>query len=133
MLRFRFLLMVLFAGLVFSATTPVLAQNGSPSSLTISTDYPSMIIGIGETVSLNMKVNSPSAETISLDTANLPKGWTAEFRGSGKLIRSVYIDQDASSTVSCASHRLATSLLERTNSRQSPRVLRAKRSFPLNW
>ncbi len=99
MLRFRFLLIVLFAGLVFSATTPVLAQNGSTSSLTISTDYPSMIIGIGETVSLNMKVYSPSAETVTLDTANLPKGWTAEFRGSGKLISSVYVDQGATSTV----------------------------------
>jgi len=99
MLRFRFLSMVLFAGLVFSATAPVFAQSDSPSGLTISTDYPSMIIGIGETVSLNMKVYSPTAETLALDTVNLPTGWTAEFRGGGKLIRSVYVEKDATSTV----------------------------------
>ncbi len=99
MLRSRFLLITLLAGLVFSATTPAFAQDGSPSGLTISTNYPSMIIGIGETVSLNMQVHSPSAETITLSTANLPKGWAAEFRGSGKLIQSVFVDQSANSQV----------------------------------
>jgi len=99
MLRSRFLFFTLLAGLVFSATIPALAEGSSPTTLTLSTNYPSMVIGIGETVSLNMQIYSPLAETVTLDTANLPKGWTDEFRGGGKLIRSVYVAQDTSSTV----------------------------------
>ena len=99
MLRFRFLLVSLLAGLMFSALTPSIALADSSSGLTISTSYPSLIIGIGETVSLNMQVSSSSSEIITLDTADLPKGWTAEFRGGGKLIRSAFVDKSGPSTV----------------------------------
>ena len=36
--------------------SPVFAQSDAPSSLTINTAYPSMVVGIGETVTLNMSV-----------------------------------------------------------------------------
>ena len=100
MLRFRLTsLVILLAGLVFSMVSPVLAQDSAPSTLTISTAYPSMVVGIGETVTLNMEVNSPNSESVNLDVAALPKDWTAEFRGGGRIIRSVYAAQGTASKV----------------------------------
>jgi uncharacterized membrane protein len=99
MLRFRSLLVCVLAGLLLSALTPSIALADSSSGLTISTNYPSLIIGVGETVSLNMQVSSPSSEIVTLNTTDLPKGWTAEFRGGGKLIRSVFVDKSAPSAV----------------------------------
>lgn len=90
---FASLLVCLMLGL----TWPARAQEGSPFS--ISTDYPSMVIGIGETVALRMKVRSPSAQIVSLDVADLPDGWTAEFRGGGRMIRSVFVEQDKTAEV----------------------------------
>lgn len=101
MLHLRFPLIILFiAGLAFGATSPVLAQEGTPpGSLWISTSYPSMEVGIGETVNLTLNVRSPIAQTVRLEVANLPDGWTAEFRGGGRVIHSVYVPQDETSTV----------------------------------
>jgi hypothetical protein len=40
----------LLAGILFGVSSPAFAQTGSPGNLTISTAYPSMVVGIGETV-----------------------------------------------------------------------------------
>jgi uncharacterized membrane protein len=97
-LRFLFVVSLL-AGLVFGLASPVLAQEGSIDSLTISTAYPSMVIGVGETITLKMDVQSPSSQTVTLEVVNLPNDWTAEFRGGGRVIRSVYVEQDSTSPV----------------------------------
>ena len=99
MLRFRLLLTALLAGLVFSATSSVHAQQGSTNGLSISTAYPSMVVGIGETVTLNMDIHSPASQVVLLDLAKLPADWTAEFRGGGRVIHSVYVDADTPSKV----------------------------------
>jgi len=101
MLRFRITsLVVLLAGLVFRMVSPAYALDGSSSgTLTISTAYPSMVVGIGETVTLNMEVDSPTSQSVNLDVADLPKDWTAEFRGGGRIIRSVYAVQGTASKV----------------------------------
>jgi len=98
MLRFRFLLIALLAGLVFGVTAPAHAQDGS-GGLSISTAYPSMVVGIGETVTLNMDVNSSTSQVVDLNLANLPKDWTAEFRGGGRVVQSVYVAADTPSKV----------------------------------
>jgi uncharacterized membrane protein len=90
---------ILLAVLIFGMSSPAFAQSGSPSGLSISTAFPSMVVGIGETVTLNMDVHSPSAQVVSLDLADLPKDWNAEFRGDGRVIRSVYVSADTPSTV----------------------------------
>lgn len=90
---------ILLSVLVLGTSFPALAQVGSPSGLTISTAYPSMVVGIGETVALKMDIHSPSAQVVNLALANLPKDWTAEFRGDGRVIESVYVAADAPSTV----------------------------------
>lgn len=100
MKHLRFLLSaILLAALVFGTTSLAFAQAESPSGLTISTAYPSMIVGIGETVTLNMDIHSPSSQVVNLELANLPKDWTAEFRGDGRVIESVYVTAEAASTV----------------------------------
>ena len=101
MRRLRLLLFIsLLAGLTFALPLTALAQDATPTGpLSISTNYPSMVVGIGETVSLNMQVFSPSAQTVKLETADLPKDWVAEFRGGGRVVESIYVGQNATSTV----------------------------------
>lgn len=93
----RFLLLItLLLGLTFGLTSPVLAQEGEPiGTLSISTLYPSMVIGMGETVAFNLDVRSPIPQTVALDVADLPQDWTAEFRGEGRIIHSVFVGQNA--------------------------------------
>jgi uncharacterized membrane protein len=96
----RFVLVgLLLAGLVFGLAAPALAQEGSPGALSISTAYPSMVIGVGETITLKMDVHSSTGQTVALGVAGLPKDWTAEFRGGGRVIRSVYVEKDSTSQV----------------------------------
>lgn len=90
---------MLLAGMIFGINTRAFAQTGSPGNLTISTAYPSMVVGIGETVTLNMDIHSPSSQVVNLDLSNLPKDWTAEFRGNGRIIHSVYAAEGTPSTV----------------------------------
>ena len=96
------MLAILLVGLMSGVSAPVYAQagaTGSPGNLTISTAYPSMVVGIGETVAFNMDIHSPSSEVVNLDLSGLPKDWTAEFRGDGRIIHSVYVAAGTPSTV----------------------------------
>lgn len=95
----RFLVLVsLLAGLLFGLASPVLAQEGG-GGLTLSTSYPSMVVGIGETVTLNMEVESVVTQTVDLSVNGLPNGWTSEFRGGGRVIGSTHVADGASSRV----------------------------------
>ncbi|MEW6287952.1 MAG: NEW3 domain-containing protein [Chloroflexota bacterium] len=98
MLRTRFVLLVtLLFGLLFNAVMPVHAQEGG--GLTISTTYPSMVVGIGETVTISMDIRSVTSQRVDLSVSNLPADWTAEFRGGGRVIGSVYVTEGNSSKV----------------------------------
>lgn len=95
----RFLVLFsLLAGLMFGLASPVFAQEGI-SGLTLSTSYPSMVVGIGETVTLNMEVESAVAQTVGLSVNGLPNGWTSEFRGGGRIIASIYTENGNSARV----------------------------------
>ncbi len=97
---FRILLLaVLLSGWMFGWVSPVHAQEGGSSVLSISTAYPSMVIGVGETVTLRMTVRSPVAQIVALDVADLPKGWSAEYRGGGRVIRSTFVQADSTADV----------------------------------
>ena len=96
MLRIRFtLLTALVLGLFFGAVAPALAQEGT-GGLSLSTAYPSMVVGIGETVTLNLDVHAAVPQSVRLAVDDLPKDWTAEFRGQGRVIGSVYVNNEAS-------------------------------------
>ena len=88
---FVFSLLLVFI-LLTAATAPVLAQEATPVPLTIFTPYPSRIIGPGESVSMPLKVRSGTAGTVSLEIRDLPKGWSASFRGGSQIVDAVYTD-----------------------------------------
>ncbi len=98
MMRIRFALLVtLLLGLLFNAAMPVHAQEGS--GLTISTAYPGMVVGIGETVTLSMDLRASASQRVDLSLTNLPAEWTAEFRGGGRIVNSVYVTEGNTSKV----------------------------------
>jgi uncharacterized membrane protein len=98
-LRFLFLV-VLLSGWMLGWTSPVRAQEGGAGgTLSISTAYPSMVIGVGETVTLRMSVRSPVAQIVALDVADLPKDWVAEYRGGGRVIQSIFVQSDSTADV----------------------------------
>ena len=80
------------------ATPTPSAANLAPS-LTLYTDFPSQVSGIAETVSINLtlKITGP-AQIVTLQMKDVPAGWTATFRGGGRIINSAYVipDKDAS-------------------------------------
>jgi uncharacterized membrane protein len=81
--------------LAFGWASPALAQDEGPAdTLSISTSYPSMVIGIGETVTFNLDIRSPVPQTVDLEVADLPQDWTAEFRGDGRIIHSVFVGNE---------------------------------------
>src|SRR5258706_14683749 len=74
-----------------------LAQQDQPpaahQNLTLFTAYPAHEIAIGETVSFDLKLRGGTAlQTVRLSVQDLPKDWTATFRGGGKIIQAAYVD-----------------------------------------
>ena len=60
--------------------------------LLIFTQYPSRIIGLGETVTLTLKVRTDTPQTVNLAMDNLPEGWSASFRGGNQIVDAVFVD-----------------------------------------
>lgn len=82
--------------LPFTAASPVLAQDGQESGekqpLVIYTQYPSQMIGFGETVTVQLKVRAGTPQIVNLELEDLPEGWNASFRGGSRIIDSVYLN-----------------------------------------
>jgi len=113
MLRRTFLptLMILMAILTMTIL-PVAAQAVQPTPaptaaqptkppvpLTLSTAYPSQVIGLGETVTLPLKLRTETvAQVVNLEVQGLPKGWTSTFRGGGQIVNAVYVDTTEDAT-----------------------------------
>jgi uncharacterized membrane protein len=95
---------LLFA-LIFLLATPfsALAQEATPQPdappLELFTRYPSQVIAIGQTVTLNMTLRSDTSQVVGLEMAQLPDGWTATFRGGGNIVQSVYVESGVQATV----------------------------------
>lgn len=95
----RVLIPALLIGLLFTFSFPIAAQAQSepPASpapeLSLITTYPSQVIGIGETVTLSLKLRATSTpQVVRLDVQNAPEGWTLTFRGGGRVVQSVYVE-----------------------------------------
>lgn len=81
--------------LVFSAPSLVRAQGETPPAnapdLSLTTDFPSQVIGIGESATLQLRLHAEkTAQTVQLSMDKIPDGWTATFRGDGQVIQSAY-------------------------------------------
>ena len=67
--------------------------------LALYTDFPSQVIGVGENVTVNLKLATGTAgQIVKLGINDLPEGWTAVFRGGSHLVESTYVQpgKDAS-------------------------------------
>lgn len=100
---FRF---AMFLILLLASVSPALAQDDEPAPgvelppLLLATDYPSRVIGIEETASLDLTLRTGSdAQVVRLSLEDLPENWTATFRGGGQIVRSVFVNPDADATV----------------------------------
>jgi len=102
---------ILSVGLVMSlilliaavSALPALAQTPTPTpqpGLRFFTAYPSQAAQLGETVSLplTLRVVGLPPQIVQLSATDLPKGWTATFRGGGRIIQSVYVDADTTAS-----------------------------------
>lgn len=90
--------LILISLVLFTLVNPVSirAQEETPQTplppLTISTPYPSQVIGIGETITLDINLEAGrEAQTVQLSVEGLPEGWVATFRGGGQVIQSAYV------------------------------------------
>lgn len=98
--------LILFALLLVGLVNPVAAQEGSttpeptPWPLTLFTNYPSQVVGLGETVNIPLVLrggNKP--QVVQLETVKVPEGWTVTFRGGGKIVKSAFVEPDADTDV----------------------------------
>jgi uncharacterized membrane protein len=94
--------LVLFAGLAYS---PALAQDPSPQqsvapALAVFTSYPAQDAQVGETVTLPLTLHAVGApsQVVRLAMQEAPQGWTATFRGGGRIIQAVYVQPDNDAT-----------------------------------
>ena len=104
-MRKAFAIILLAALTLFALSdVQVLAQGGdrpqgNGPGLVLFAKYPSQEAAIGETVTFDLTLQAESeAQTVSLEVEGLPEGWTATFRGGGKVVRAVYVQpgRDAS-------------------------------------
>ena len=92
---------MLLGSLAFALPATVHAQTGSTGpALSVSTTYPNQVVELGESVTLSLKIEaSEQDQIVQLSTADLPEGWTASFRGAGRIVNSVYVEGNDSEMV----------------------------------
>ncbi len=98
---FSFFLVLL---MLLALPSVAFAQDDQPKTgaggLVLYTVYPAQTIGLGETVTFNLKLTGVSeAQVVKMEMDTLADGWTATFRGSGKLIQSVYVQTTGEASV----------------------------------
>ncbi len=96
-----FALLLTFA-LLFALPTQAFAQADPPENgqtMRVYTQYPSRVIGFGETVTVPLKLRSGSAAIVNLSMKELPAGWSASFRGGSQIVDAVYVDGINEATV----------------------------------
>lgn len=101
---FSILTALLALTLLLAMPVPTLAQESQPESpqlqpLILYTQYPSRMIGFGETVNLPLKLRSTTPQTITLELEDLPSGWAASFRGGSQIVDAVFVDGETEASV----------------------------------
>jgi len=73
---------------------------GSSPNLSVSTTYPSEVVQLGESVTINIDVQATNLpQTVEMSMEEIPAGWTATFRGGGRIIQSIYVDANSSGSL----------------------------------
>ena len=94
MKRSLFAISTILSFMLVTLLLPVSAlAEGSSTNLSISTTYPSEVIQLGESISISLNVKATDTpQTVDMSMGEIPDGWTATFRGGGKIIQSVFVD-----------------------------------------
>jgi len=85
-------------GLLLSSTL-VLAPTAVAAGLTLSTPYPSVVVGPGTTVGFDIGIAGNPNEQVSLAVSGVPAEWTATLRGGGYVVNGVQTDASGKATV----------------------------------
>jgi uncharacterized membrane protein len=90
--------------LALGMTVPALAQDNQPqtgdSNLIMYTDYPSQVIGVGDSPTLTLSLQARTTpEIVGLELKNVPQGWDVSLRGGGRVIESAYVQTTQVTTV----------------------------------
>ncbi len=98
------LLVLSCIGIALTMPSQVLAQGEAPvvtqPFLNLSTIYPSQVAELGESITLKLKLSAMGeAQTVQIAMGEMPEGWSATFRGGGRIINSVYVEEDSSETI----------------------------------
>ncbi len=76
-----------------------LAQEGG-QGLSISTAYPDQLVELGESINLTIKLKaSGESQRVKIGMDEIPEGWSATFRGDGRIIQSVFVEANSSESV----------------------------------
>jgi uncharacterized membrane protein len=94
LLSFAFIVLITLAG---AATAQ--AQEGEqarvPRGLTFFTSYPAQEMAIGESVTFPLVLRTDASPQIArFELKDLPDGWTATFKGGGRVIEAAYVEPD---------------------------------------
>lgn len=88
---------------LFAVCVPGFTQGEQPPDgsepLMVFTRYPGQEIAVGENVTFDLTLRGSTPQTAQLEVEDLPDGWTAIFRGGGKVIRSAYVEAGGSTSV----------------------------------
>jgi uncharacterized membrane protein len=75
-----------------TAQTPTPEPTPTGPELALFTAYPSQVVGIGETVNLDVSLRTGTEPQVArLEVKDLPTGWTASFRGGSKIIHAASV------------------------------------------
>ncbi|MCS6845887.1 MAG: NEW3 domain-containing protein [Caldilineales bacterium] len=93
-------LLLALAALPAAAQTPTPQPTTGGKPLVLFTAYPSQIVGLGETVTFNLKLRAGErAQVVQLEMKELPAGWTATFRGGARNIQAAYVEPGTDTNV----------------------------------
>jgi uncharacterized membrane protein len=86
---------VLLAGILLAIPAlfihaPAVAQEG----IQVRTPYPAVAVEAGKRVTFDLEVVAGSPQSVALDIAQQPDGWTSTLRGGGFVIAGVFADPD---------------------------------------
>lgn len=91
-------LLVMLVLLIAAGAAPAMAQEGQ-RNLFFYTRYPSQEATVGDTVTFKLTLGTETTpQIVRLGLRDVPNGWTATFRGDGRVIQSAYVEPNNNAT-----------------------------------
>lgn len=93
---FRFLAASTLLLLLVPTGVAVAQGSTEPNSppLRFYADYPGVVVGAGETVTIAATVYSSVEQLVQLDIESVPEDWVVDYRGLGRTVTATYLEAD---------------------------------------